>query len=361
MSIASEITRIKNAKESIATSIANKGVTVPEDTKIDGYSALVDQISGGGEVIPDGYADVSSVTATAEDVLSGEKFVAKDGTVVTGSMPIHSYVTKLLDTKTKDYIIPKGYHDGYGLVAVDTEEKTVKPPTSETAPVIIEPTSGKVLAKVTVEPLPKELKDVSKTNATPDTVLQGYSYVTLEGVVMGKMPNNGDVSGIIDGVNNISVTIPAGYTTGGTVTYTGDSGIGDAPFIGAVYPWITLEDIDITNNQFKDGVGLEDIRTVVLPNVENIATGGFMNAAKIEVLDIGANVVTINGFALNGCAKLTKLIFRGLFLNKLILNSTPINLGTGGFIYVPDEYLEQYKSDTNWTSFVNQIKPISEL
>ena len=48
LSISSDLTRIQNAKSSLATSITNKGVTVPPGTKIDGFAALVDQISGGG-------------------------------------------------------------------------------------------------------------------------------------------------------------------------------------------------------------------------------------------------------------------------------------------------------------------------
>jgi len=48
MSIASEITRLQQAKNDLATSITNKGVTVSAATTIDGYAALVDQIQGGG-------------------------------------------------------------------------------------------------------------------------------------------------------------------------------------------------------------------------------------------------------------------------------------------------------------------------
>lgn len=44
MSISSEITRISNAKTEIAESIANKGVTVPSGTKIDGMATLIDSI-----------------------------------------------------------------------------------------------------------------------------------------------------------------------------------------------------------------------------------------------------------------------------------------------------------------------------
>lgn len=48
MSISSEITRISNAKTAIAESIANKGVTVPDGTKIDGMATLIDSIETGG-------------------------------------------------------------------------------------------------------------------------------------------------------------------------------------------------------------------------------------------------------------------------------------------------------------------------
>ena len=51
MSISSEITRISNAKTAIAESIANKGVTVPSGTKIDGMATLIDSIQTGGAAI----------------------------------------------------------------------------------------------------------------------------------------------------------------------------------------------------------------------------------------------------------------------------------------------------------------------
>ena len=62
MSISSEITRISNAKTAIAESIANKGVTVPSGTKIDGMAALIDSIQtgGGGAVQPSKSLTVTS-------------------------------------------------------------------------------------------------------------------------------------------------------------------------------------------------------------------------------------------------------------------------------------------------------------
>jgi endonuclease YncB( thermonuclease family) len=48
MSIASEISRIQQAKADIKTAIETKGVTVPSSATIDTYDDYVSQISGGG-------------------------------------------------------------------------------------------------------------------------------------------------------------------------------------------------------------------------------------------------------------------------------------------------------------------------
>lgn len=55
MSIANEISRLQQAKSDLATSIANKGVTVPANATLDDYAALVDSIQtggGGGSTLP---------------------------------------------------------------------------------------------------------------------------------------------------------------------------------------------------------------------------------------------------------------------------------------------------------------------
>jgi len=48
MSIANELSRLLQAKSDLATSIANKGVTVPSSATLDDYPALVDSIQQGG-------------------------------------------------------------------------------------------------------------------------------------------------------------------------------------------------------------------------------------------------------------------------------------------------------------------------
>ena len=87
----------------------------------------------------------------------------------------------------------------------------------------VTPSSGKVLSKVTVAPIPNKYQDVSKVTAVEEHVLFGDVFVDSSGTpVTGKMPDNGATGGSIDGLAKTSVTIPAGYTTGGTVALTND-------------------------------------------------------------------------------------------------------------------------------------------
>ena len=48
MSVQTELNRLNAAKNNLKTAIEGKGVAVPDGTKLDGYSTLVEQIGGGG-------------------------------------------------------------------------------------------------------------------------------------------------------------------------------------------------------------------------------------------------------------------------------------------------------------------------
>lgn len=170
--------------------------------------------------IPDAYQDVSSVTSTAADVLTGKIFVAVDGTPTTGTMVNNGNVSITLTGTTISYTIPKGYHGGTGTVKIVLETKTVTPTKAAQE---ITPTSGKVLSKVTVAAIPAAYQDVTGVTATAAHVLDGDFYVDATGAkVEGTMPNNGSASKTIDGLTATSITIPAGYTSGGTVSLTTD-------------------------------------------------------------------------------------------------------------------------------------------
>ena len=169
--------------------------------------------------IPDAYQDVSSVTAAAGDVLTGKIVVTADGKVTTGTMPNNGAVSKVLDTGTTTYTIAKGYHSGTGSVKITTEAKTVTP-TKESQQVT--PSTGKVLSQVTVAAIPSNFIDTSEGDATAPDILSGKIAFVGGLKVTGTMPDNGSVEGTMDGLTTTSVTIPAGYTSGGAVSLTGD-------------------------------------------------------------------------------------------------------------------------------------------
>ena len=201
----------KLQSKTVAPTKAQQAVT-PDS----GYYGLSDVTVS---AIPDAYQDVSSVTATAADTLTGKVFVTSAGTVTTGTMANNGAVTKALDAATTSYTIPKGYHSGVGKVSVTVETKEVTP--TKAAQDIV-PSTGKLLSKVSVAAIPNNYVDTGDADAVAANILDSKTAYVNGAKVVGTMPNNGSVSASMDGLTTTSVTISAGYTSGGTVSLTSD-------------------------------------------------------------------------------------------------------------------------------------------
>ena len=201
----------KLQSKTIAPTKAQQAIT-PDS----GYYGLSDVTVS---AIPDAYQDVSSVTAGAADTLTGKVLVTSDGKVTTGTMPNNGAVSKALDAGTPSYTIPKGYHSGAGKVSVAVETKSVTP--TKAAQDIV-PSAGKLLSKVTVAAIPDEFADTSDADAAAVNILYGKTAFVNGEKITGSMPNNSGVSATMDGLTATSVVIPAGYTSGGTVSLTSD-------------------------------------------------------------------------------------------------------------------------------------------
>lgn len=168
--------------------------------------------------IPDNYVDTTDATATAGTILEGE--TAYVGSVkVEGTMPNNGAAEKTLTTTETSYTIPEGYHNGEGTVIVVPETKTVQPSRIEQN---VTPTTGKVLSKVTVGAIPANLIDTTDATAEASDILAGQTAYVNGVKVTGSMVNNAAVNGTIDGLTTTSYVVPAGYTTGGTVSLTND-------------------------------------------------------------------------------------------------------------------------------------------
>ena len=114
MSVATEITRIQTARNTIRDKMVDLGLGEQTD-KIDALAGEVNSIQNRGAVA---------------------------GT---------------LDVGNTSYTVPAGYHNGSGSVSIVTEAKSVSPTRSVQE---IIPTSGTVLSKVTVDKIPDILQSL---------------------------------------------------------------------------------------------------------------------------------------------------------------------------------------------------------
>ena len=123
-------------------------------------------------------------------------------------------------------------------------------------------------------------------------------------------------------------------------------------------------------------------------SLTTIGGNAFYQCTKINITEIPEGVTQLQSYTFYGCTALTEITIKGAItkintyafrsctnLQKVVIpnitsvptlggtnafTSTPIASGTG-YIYVPDDLVDSFKSATNWSTYANQIKGVSEL
>lgn len=109
-----------------------------------------------------------------------------------------------------------------------------------------------------------------------------------------------------------------------------------------------------------------DLGGINTSNVTNMSSlGNSCSVLKyVNLNGWSTDSVTNNGSMFSFCSKLEAVVIDSPSVFRLTnanaLSDSGIQRGTG-FVYVPDNLVDEYKTATNWTTVADQIKPLSEL
>lgn len=158
------------------------GDTVKDDKLLKGYKAH----GADGEVINgtcEYDANTSDATAEETEILAGEVAYVR-GTKITGKMKNNGAVTGKISTKTGQYTIPQGYHDGSGKVSIDSTEQAKLIPANIREGVTVLGVAGAMS--------PNEGEKAQEKSVTPSTeaqtVVPDSGFTCLSSVTVAAIP-----------------------------------------------------------------------------------------------------------------------------------------------------------------------------
>lgn len=288
------------------------------------------------------------------------------------SSELNTYNTNLtIQETTIDEIISalEGKASGGGSAEPILQEKTITPTTSQQEVVADEDYDG--LSKVVVNAIPSEY-------IIPNgelTITENGTYdVTNYASANVNCPTGGDtdiedsiVRRTITSYSNDTLTSVGAFAFHSCTKLTSvnlpkatslsNSAFNNCTALTSInIPLVT----SITTQSFY---GCSALETLNLPSVKTTGTQGIRNCKKLTRVDFGA-VTNIGALTLDSCSLLDTLIVRTSSVctlgNTSALSGTKIASGTG-YIYVQDTLVDSYKSASNWSTYANQIKGLSEL
>lgn len=148
--------------------------TVTKSKLLKGYTA---HGADGEPIIGDCEYDANTQDATATDaeILDGKTAYNK-GAKITGKMPNNGAVSGKISTKTGQYTVPQGYHDGGGKVQIDANEQAKLIPENIREGVTVLGVVGAMSGTEDAKPQAKEVTpSTAQQTILPDA---GYNYLS---------------------------------------------------------------------------------------------------------------------------------------------------------------------------------------
>ena len=190
------------------------------------------------------------------------------------------------------------------------------------------------------------------------THIQNYAFNYCTGLALTELPDT------IREINDNAF----GYCTNLALTKLPSNVyyLGGSAFIGCTN--LALTELpsglnSILNNAFQN---CKNITIKELPEgVSNLSVSVFRNCTSITEMTFLGAVSSISAFVFDGCSNLEKLVIPNnttvpTLQGTNAFTGTKIASGTG-YIYVPDDLVESFKTATNWSTYADQIKGMSEL
>ena len=398
MSISDELTRIQGAKASLKTSIANKGVEVPDTALIDAYPALVDQIQTGGQtggdwavrfVDYDGtiisemtYTQAQALTSLPElpiheglsaigwnFTLEEVKSIAEPDQLYVGPMyqttdGINYFYLKMPKTDTQvtlnwSQTVENGVVVDWGDgSATETNSGTGYVTLTHTYTAYSEPTltmqsvEGNTL---TIGANNKPLFDTNQSYLIEAHLANGielgsYAFQSCTALQSITIPNSvtsiGDYA-FCSCYALQSITIPNFVTSIGSYAF---------------YSCYALQSITIPNFVTSIGSsafqGCYALQSIIIPNsVTSIGYGAFQNCTALQSITIPNFVTSIGSYAFYNCCNITIDLTAATEVPSLSgdLFGDTANHPT---ILVPSALLSDFQSATNWSTYAGFMKGV---
>lgn len=128
-------------------------------------------------------ANTQDATATAAEILA-TKTAYNKGVKVTGAMKNNGAVSGQISTKAGKYTVPQGYHDGSGVVQIDSTEQSKLIPANIRKGITVLGVAGEMSSTEGANPQSKEVTP----STIQQTVLPDDGYNFLSQVVVNPIP-----------------------------------------------------------------------------------------------------------------------------------------------------------------------------